>query len=96
MIDVTWFNSRNFPVNLFEVEHSSDMKNALSKFMELLDFKTRMTIVASEERENEFNRIMEQPSFKPIYNQTIFYSYDKIERLYNSEKEIHSLRNQIV
>ncbi len=96
MIDVTWFNARKFPINLFEIEHSSDMKNALSKFMELMDFKTRMTIVAPEIRENEFYKIMEQPSFKPILSQTIFYSYAKVEKLYNSEKEIHSLRTLII
>lgn len=94
-IDVSWFNERKFPSNLFEVENSSDMKNALSKFMELIDFKTKMTIVAPQKRENEFRKIMEQPTFKSISNQTLFWSFEKVEKLYNAEKEIHYLRKQI-
>lgn len=37
-IDVFWFNDRRFPKFVFEVEHSTDFKNALLKFLELQDF----------------------------------------------------------
>lgn len=57
-IDITWFNQRMFPSNVFEVESSTDMKNALSKYMELMDFKIRMIIVAPIERGKEFNKIL--------------------------------------
>jgi hypothetical protein len=95
-IDVAWFNKREFPANLFEVENTSDIKNALSKFMELIDFKTRMTIVGPKQRESEYLRIMQQPSFKPLMNQTNFWSYETVEKLFNSEKEIHTLRSQLI
>lgn len=95
MIDVLWFNERGFPISVFEVENTTDMKNALSKFMELMDFKTKMTIVSPKERENEFKNIMKQPTFRPISKQTLFWSYDKVEKLYNSEQEIYFLRSEL-
>ena len=96
MIDVTWFNERLFPSHIFEVEHSTDMKNALSKFMELMDFKASMKIISPKERESEFNKIIEQPAFKPLSNQVKFWNYEKVEKLYLSEKEISPLRTEIL
>lgn len=37
-VDVIWFNCRNMPAHFYEVEHTTDMKNSLSKFFELQDF----------------------------------------------------------
>jgi hypothetical protein len=96
MIDVTWFNERLFPSHIFEVEHSTDIKNALLKFLELMDFKAKMSIVSPKERENEFNKIMEQPVFKPMFNQVKFWHYGKVEKLYLSEKEILPLRAEVL
>src|SRR5690606_16634188 len=56
-IDVTWFNERGMPSRVFEIENSTDIKNGLSKFMELVDFKTSMFVVAPAKRENEFRNI---------------------------------------
>ncbi|MBC7899596.1 MAG: hypothetical protein H7070_06035 [Saprospiraceae bacterium] len=95
MIDVTWFNERGMPSRVFEVENSTDMKNALSKFMELVDFKTKMFIVAPSRRENEFNKILEQPTFKPIEKQVSFWNYEKVEKIFNAEKDTNELRQQL-
>lgn len=94
-IDVSWFNERGFPSRVFEVENSTDMKNGLSKFMELVDFKTSMFIVAPSKRENEFRNILEQPTFKPIEKQVQFWNYEKVEKLFNAEKDTHELRTQM-
>mgnify|MGYP000097139459 CR=1 FL=1 len=32
-IDVIWFNQRNFPSYVFEIEHSTDFRSALTKFV---------------------------------------------------------------
>jgi len=95
MIDVTWFNERGMPSRVFEVENSTDMKNGLSKFMELVDFKTKMFIVAPSRRENEFNKILEQPTFKPIEKQVSFWNYEKVEKIFNAEKDTNELRQQL-
>lgn len=96
MIDVLWFNERDMPSSIFEVENTTNMKNGLSKFMELQDFNTKMFIVAPHTRENEFKRILEQPTFKKIEKQVLFWNYEKVEKLYNAEKEITDLRNQVL
>lgn len=94
-IDVSWFNARGFPSRVFEVENSTDMKNGLSKFMELVDFNTSMFIVAPSKREKDFRNILDQPTFKPIERQVQFWNYEKVEKLFNAEKDTHELRTQI-
>ena len=37
-VDVIWFNEREMPSSFYEVEHTTDIKNSLSKFYELQDF----------------------------------------------------------
>ena len=37
-VDVIWFNERIMPSSFYEVEHTTDIKNSLSKFYELQDF----------------------------------------------------------
>lgn len=44
-VDVIWFNERNMPTHFYEVEHTTDIKNSLSKFYELQDFYSRFFIV---------------------------------------------------
>ncbi|MBX3287817.1 MAG: hypothetical protein KF855_00605 [Acidobacteria bacterium] len=95
-IDVSWFNERGMPSRVFEVENSTDIKNGLSKFMELVDFKTSMFVVAPAKRENEFKNILKQPSFKPIEKQVQFWTYEKVEKLFNSERETFELRSQLI
>ena len=41
--------------HFYEVEHTTDIKNSLSKFYELQDFFAGFFIVASSERETEYN-----------------------------------------
>lgn len=38
-IDVIWFNERQMPCGFYEIEHTTDIKNSLSKFYELQDFR---------------------------------------------------------
>lgn len=48
-IDVIWFNDRNMPDALFEVEHSTDIYNSLLKFSDLRDFHVTLCIIADLE-----------------------------------------------
>ncbi len=53
-VDVLWFNERNLPASLFEIEHSTPINNSLLKFVELQDFYTNFCIVADGVRRKEF------------------------------------------
>jgi len=65
-VDVIWFNERGFPHKLFEVEHSTDFRDAFIKFMELQDFITEFYCVASEDRKVKFEREKNKTAFKTI------------------------------
>jgi len=52
-------------------------------------------VVGPARRENEFKNILAQPTFKPIEKQVQFWNYEKVEKLFNAERETHDLRTQI-
>jgi len=80
--DVIWFNKRGFPLVIFEVEHSTDFRDALIKFMELQDFQTRFYCVSNEEREKKFEKEKKKSSFSPIIHRVNFLSYNQIQNDY--------------
>ena len=85
--DVIWFNERNFPNSIFEVEHSTDFRDALIKFSELQDFKVQFYCIAEEKRKDKFNREIEKTVFKNIRDQVIFRNYEQIKEEYKSLRE---------
>lgn len=80
--DVIWLNSRNFPMNIFEVEQSTDFRDAFIKFMELQDFRTTFYCVSSENRKDKFLRELNKTAFEPLRNRCEFITYEKIESDY--------------
>lgn len=89
-VDVIWFNERRMPCNLFEVEHTTDIKNSLEKFYELQDFNVQFSIVADKSRKKQFEDIIHRSIFKPIENRVKFDSYDKVAQQYNGLKILKS------
>jgi hypothetical protein len=77
-IDVIWFNQSKLPKALFEVEHSTDIKNSLIKFVELQDFRTEMNIIADETRRRQFEKVISSRAFKDIQKFVSFVSYKQI------------------
>jgi hypothetical protein len=91
-IDVMWFNERDMPHSLFEVEHSTDIQNSLLKFNDLQDFYTRMVIVADKTRRTEYESKIKYTSFGNLNasKRVSFLDYDALikqyEDLLESEK----------
>lgn len=83
-VDVIWFNQRQMPTHFYEVEHSTDIKNSLSKFYELQDFFSSFYIVADLHRENEFKDKLSASIFSPIKNRVKFLNYDKVATLHST------------
>lgn len=81
-VDVIWFNQRQMPSHFYEVEHTTDFKNALSKFYELQDFFSSFYIVADLFRENEFKDKLSASIFSPIKNRVKFLTYDKVATMH--------------
>ncbi|MBI4426765.1 MAG: hypothetical protein HY567_04260 [Candidatus Kerfeldbacteria bacterium] len=94
-VDVSWFNVRKMPAYFFEVEHSTDIKNSLLKFIELQDFNTNFYIVANGARKSEFEAKVLLNAFVPIKSRIKFIDYERLSEWHAKSFEIVSLENNI-
>lgn len=82
-IDVIWFNERKMPNSFFEVEHSTDIQNSITKFCDLQDFNSRFLIVAPQNRKQQYDKVLSRTAFKEIKDRVSFHSYEDISRQYS-------------
>ncbi len=94
-IDVIWFNRRNMPSKLFEIEHTTVIYNSLLKFVELQDFYTRYYIVADDIRRKEFKLKLSLQAFSPIFKRVGFWSYDDVAELHTKISEYLTIKCKI-
>lgn len=81
-IDVIWFNEREMPSVFYEVEHTTDIKNSLSKFYELQDFYAGFFIVADVSRRKEYEDKLHVSMFTAIEKRVKFLEYKKVVEMY--------------
>jgi len=81
-VDVIWFGERKLPFAFYEVEHTTDIKNSLGKFLELQDFHASFYIVADQSRQSQFDRQMQSSQFKPLENRVEFHDYESLVMQY--------------
>jgi len=81
-VDVIWFNRRDMPAKMFEVEMSTDMLNSLTKFNELRDFYTNLKIVAPAPRRGHFIDRIGMDTFHEIHGRVKFMGIDELEKRY--------------
>lgn len=81
-IDVIWFNERKMPNSFFEVEHSTDIQNSVTKFCDLQDFHSRFIIVAPQYRREQFNKVLSRTAFKDVKDRVKFHTYEDISKQY--------------
>jgi hypothetical protein len=94
-IDVVWFNTRNMPSRLFEIEHTTAINISLLKYVELQDFFTKFYIVADEVRRKEFRSKILLKAFHPISNRVCFWSYDEVAELHAKTIELVNIESKI-
>ena len=80
--DVIWFNKRGFPSKIFEVEASTDFRDAFIKFSELQDFNSAFCCISDEKKRAKFTKEIQKVAFEPIKNRCQFFSYEEIENDY--------------
>lgn len=81
-VDVIWFNERKMPNSFFEVEHSTDIQNSVTKFCDLQDFNSRFLIVAPQNRKEQFDKVMSRTAFRDVKGRVVFHSYENILKQY--------------
>lgn len=90
-VDVIWFNERNMPSDFYEVEHTTDIKNSLSKFYELQDFYASFYIVADQHRKEEFEDKLQVSMFRSIEKRVRFLDYQRVVGMFENLKLINTL-----
>lgn len=83
--DVVWFRGegdRLFPSHIFEVENSTDFRDAFLKFLEMQYFITDFVCVSPSDRKSKFETEKERTAFRPIRDRIRFLSYEEIESDY--------------
>lgn len=91
-VDVIWFNERKMPSDFYEVEHTTDIKNSLSKFYELQDFFAQFHIVADKSREKEFSDKINTSIFNPIAKRVKFVKYEQVVNTYEGLEKINAMK----
>lgn len=77
-VDAIWFNDRAMPDSFFEVEHSTDIQNSVTKFCDLQDFYSRFFIVAPRNRKEQFDKVLERTAFREMRGRILFHSYENV------------------
>ena len=90
-IDVIWFNKRRMPSAFYEVEHTTDIKNSLSKFYELQDFHAGFYIVADSSRRKEYEDKLNVSMFEPICKRVSFLDYNRVATMYEGLKNVSNV-----
>ena len=88
-VDVIWFNERQMPSNFYEVEHTTDIKNSLSKFYELQDFYADFHIVADTSRKKEFEDKLHVSMFRAIEKRVKFVDYNRVVNMYEGLTKVN-------
>ena len=94
-IDVAWFNDRDMPASLLEVEHSTSISNSLLKFAELQDFNSDFRIVADAAREREFRDKLGLGTFKQVSKRVEFWSYDDVAELHSRRSALAGIESKL-
>lgn len=94
-VDVVWFNERKMPTHFFEVEHSTDIQNSLTKFADLRDFYSKFRIVADRSREREYSKKLDYSVFKEIKSRIGFLSYDEVSDWHSRTAELVAIERKL-
>jgi hypothetical protein len=94
-IDVIWFNERNMPGKVYEVEHSTDIQNSLLKFGDLQDFNNSFFIVADNKRKKEFDKKIGYQAFHSIHSRVKFLSYEQVSEWHAKAIALSIVENTI-
>jgi len=81
-VDVIWFNERKLPNSFFEIEHSTNIQNALDKFSHFCDFRIKFYIVADAVRRKDFQEKVSHSIYKPISEQVKFLDYESLSEFH--------------
>lgn len=95
-VDVVWFNQRQMPDSLLEVEFSTDFQNSLHKFLDQQDYYANFVIVADDTRRNQFEKRLGQAGFETIRDRVEFLNFEDASTLHSASSKANSIAQQLV
>ena len=78
------------PAVFYEVEHTTDIKNSLSKFYELQNFYAGFFIVADIGRKKEFEDKLNVSMFNSIEKRVKFLDYKRVVEMYEGLTKVNN------
>ena len=69
-------------MKIFEVEESTDFRDAFVKFLELQDFNTQFFCISHKNRKIKFEREINKVAFQILKERCIFRTYEEVENDY--------------
>lgn len=94
-VDVSWFNQRRLPKAFFEVEHSTNIRNSLQKFVQFQDFRIKFYIVANSSRQKEFEEKRDEIIPISLRPEVEFLDYEKLSAWHSKTFEITKIEKGI-
>lgn len=93
-IDVIWFEN-NFPVYVFEVEHTTDFAKGLQRMYQLRYFSTNYFLVATKDRKRKYETEIQKDPYFSIKDRSNFLSYEDLTELFNLVKECYNKGTEV-
>ena len=84
-VDVIWINERDMPHAFFEIEHSTNFTNSLSKYIALQDFRARFYVASEKSKHSQFAKIISRFEYRSL--QVKFVGYEEIARWHSIAAE---------
>lgn len=94
-IDIIWFNNDRNPTHCFEVEHTTDINNGLSRLIQIYP-GAKLFIVAPEDKRRRYEQFMNRIPYRRRRNEFRFISYKELAELYETAVPFHDLKSKIL
>lgn len=82
--DVIWFNRREYPIRLYEVEDTGNFRNALMRFCELQDFRAEFYCISEAAKEGKYKRELGRAAYDAVAESCEFRTYEDVEADYET------------
>ncbi len=95
-IDVMWFGEHDNPTHCFEVEHTTNINNGLSRLILIYPGTARLFIVAPEDKRQRYEQFMNRVQYRQRRDDFRFISYEELAELYETAVPYHKLKAKIL
>jgi hypothetical protein len=95
-IDVKWCHEDKFPYLCFEIEHSTNFRDALFRFNKLRLYNVRFFFVAAEHSRKDYENLIKDLPMKFEKDRLRFISYDDLAVVYETTLDCYNNINELL